>query len=197
VTDDIRLDDKVIGFAMCGSYCTFASAFKGLEKLSETGCRILPIMSQNAYATDTRFGDAKSHIERLENISGEKVIHTIKGAEPIGPKALLDALVIAPCTGNTLAKLACGITDTPVTMAAKAQLRNKRPVILAVSTNDGLSGNFKNIGSLMNLKNIYIVPFGQDDPKSKESSLVSDMELIPETVLAALEGKQLQPVIVS
>lgn len=191
----IELDKLTIGFAMCGSYCTFDKAFQALQLLKDTGCNIIPIMSQNAYSTDTRFGKAKEHIELLESMCGKKVIHTISEAEPIGPKKLLDALVIAPCTGNTLAKLALGVTDTSVTMAAKAQLRNKRPVIIAVSTNDGLSANFKNIGALMNTKNIYFVPFSQDDPTSKESSLLSDVKQIPDVIRAALSKNQLQPVI--
>lgn len=195
MSENIALDGLKVGFAMCGSYCTFAAAFEGLDNLKSTGCDILPIMSENSYSTDTRFGTAEEHIERLEKVCGKNVIHTIAAAEPIGPKKLLDALVIAPCTGNTLAKLACGVTDTPVTMAAKAHLRNKRPVIIAVSTNDALSANLKNIGILMNTKNIYFVPFKQDDPMSKESSLLSDMMQIPETVFAALSGKQIQPVV--
>lgn len=195
MSENISLDGLKIGFAMCGSYCTFAAAFEALDNLKSTGCDIVPIMSENSYNTDTRFGTAKEHIERLEKACGKSVIHTIAAAEPIGPKKLLDVLVIAPCTGNTLAKLACGVTDTPVTMAAKAHLRNKRPVIIAISTNDALSANFKNIGSLMNTKNIYFVPFKQDEPMSKESSLLSDMMQIPEVVLEALSGKQLQPVV--
>lgn len=195
MTLDNTLSDKVIGFAMCGSYCTFEKAFLGLENLKKEGCDIVPIMSQNAYETSTRFGTAEDNAKRLFGICGKDVIHTIKDAEPIGPKKLLDALVIAPCTGNTIAKIALGITDTPVTMAAKAQLRNLRPLIIAVSTNDALSTNLKNIGLLMNSKNIYIVPFKQDDAKGKENSLVSDMKLIPETIKSALTGSQLQPVI--
>lgn len=195
MNEGIRLDGLTVGFAMCGSYCTFAAAFEALENLKATGCDIIPIMSENSYSTDTRFGTAKEHIERFEKTCGKSVIHTIAGAEPIGPKKLLDALVIAPCTGNTLAKLACGVTDTPVTMAAKAHLRNKRPVIVAISTNDGLSANFKNIGALMNTKNVYLVPFKQDDPTSKESSLLSDMMQIPEVIVAAISGSQLQPVV--
>ncbi|MBQ3379531.1 MAG: dipicolinate synthase subunit B [Clostridia bacterium] len=194
--DNICLEGLTIGFAMCGSYCTFLKAFEGLFGLISTGCSVVPIMSENAYSTDTRFGTAREHIEKLEAACKQKVIHTIIEAEPIGPKKLLDALIIAPCTGNTLAKLASGITDTSVTMAAKAQLRNKRPVIIAPSTNDALSANLKNIGTLMNTKNVFFVPFGQDDPISKESSLLSDMKRLPEAALCALSGKQLQPVII-
>ncbi|MBQ1434747.1 MAG: dipicolinate synthase subunit B [Clostridia bacterium] len=194
--DDIRLDGLTVGFAMCGSYCTFLKAFDGLSGLLSAGCSVVPIMSENAYKTDTRFGTAREHTERLESACGKKVIHTIPEAEPIGPKRLLDALVIAPCTGNTLAKLALGVTDTSVTMAAKAQLRNKRPVIIAPSTNDALSANLKNIGLLMNTKNVYFVPFGQDDPAAKESSLTADMKKLPEAVFYALSGRQLQPVLI-
>ncbi len=189
------MTDKTIGFAMTGSFCTFKKVISELENLAKTGAKILPILSETAYSTDTRFGMAKEHIEKIETITNEKIIHTIPGAEPIGPKNLLDALVIAPCTGNTLAKLANGITDTSVTMAAKATLRNQKPVIIAVSTNDGLSGSGKNIGALLNTKNIYFVPYNQDDPISKNNSLVADMSKIEETLQSALLGKQVQPLL--
>lgn len=184
-----------IGFAICGSFCTFRHIPAELERLKSAGYRILPIFSQIAYTTDTRFGRASEFIETVETICGEKSIHTISGAEPIGPQKLLDALIIAPCTGNTLAKLACGITDSPVTMAAKAHLRNERPLILAVSTNDGLGLNARNIGTLSAARHIYFVPFGQDDAKAKTKSLVSDMTQILPTLEAALNGKQLQPLL--
>lgn len=186
---------KNIGFAFCGSYCTFEKAIESLEKIKEIYTTVTPIMSENAYSTDTRFGTARSFIDRIETICGKKIIHTIEQAEPIGPQALLDLLIIAPCTGNTLAKLSSGITDTSVTMAAKAHLRNKRPILIAVSTNDGLSGNAPNVGDLLNRKNIYFAPFYQDDPVKKTSSIVADFNLLPSAAEAALNGIQLQPVL--
>jgi len=185
-----------IGFAMCGSFCTFSRVTKEIAQLVDAGYDILPILSHTAYTTDTRFGKAQDWIETIETICKTPIIHTIAGAEPIGPKALLDALIIAPCTGNTLAKLACGITDTSVTMAAKAHLRNERPVVLAVSTNDGLGLNAKNIGMLSASRHFYFVPFGQDDPQKKTKSLVADMTMILPTLESALEGKQIQPMLV-
>ncbi len=187
---------KTVGFALCGSFCTFKEIFKEIEKLVILGYNIIPIMSENSYTLDTRFGDAKYWIARFKELTGNKIIHTIPEAEPIGPKKLLDALVIAPCTGNTLAKLAYGITDSCVTLAAKAHLRNARPLILAPSTNDALANASKNIGSLLNYKNIYFVPFGQDNYQNKPNSMVADFSLIPETIEAALQGKQLQPIII-
>ena len=184
-----------VGFALCGSYCTFASVIPIIEKLVNEGADVTPIMSENAYSTDTRFGKAEDHVKRIENICNKKVISTIAAAEPIGPKKMLDILIIEPCTGNTLGKLANGITDTSVTMAAKAHLRNNRPVLIAVSTNDGLSASAKNIGILHNRKNIFFVPYRQDDPLAKECSLVADFE---KTVIAmhnALENRQMQPII--
>lgn len=191
----MNLSGKNIGFAMTGSFCTFAKVFEELENLQKTGANLIPIMSQNARSIDTRFGKAQDFIERLESITGNKLIQTIAEAEPIGPKKLLDALIVAPCTGNTLAKLANGITDTTVTMAAKSTIRNKRPVVLAVSTNDGLGGSAKNIGMLLNMKQIYFVPFRQDDPVHKSNSLVADMSKIEESVQMALDGGQLQPIL--
>ena len=189
------MKDKTVGFAITGSFCTFQKVIKELEKLAGTGVNIMPIMSETAYSTDTRFGTAKEHTDKIEAICGQNIVHTIAGAEPIGPKNLLDALIIAPCTGNTLAKLAGGITDTSVTMAAKATLRNGKPVILAVSTNDGLGGSAKNIGTLLNTQNIFFVPYGQDDPVLKNNSLVADMSKIEDTLRLALTGKQIQPVV--
>ena len=186
-----------VGFAICGSFCTFSKVFPQIEKLKELGARVIPIMSEVAYTTDTRFGKATEHKAKLEEITGEKVISTIAAAEPIGPKKLLDALVVAPCTGNTVAKLANGIADSSVTLAVKAHLRNKRPVIVGVSTNDGLGTNAKNIGVLANMKNIYLVPFVQDDCAEKENSLVADMDMIIPTLKKSLEGRQLQPIIKS
>ena len=189
------LSDKTIGFAMCGSFCTFKSAVKALSALSETGADILPIMSEMSYNTDTRFGKACDFIEQIEAITGNKVINTVKAAEPIGPKGLLDLLVILPCTGNTLAKIANGIADTSVTMAVKAHLRNQKPVLIAVSTNDGLGCAAKNIGTLLNCKGIYFLPFSQDDCIKKPNSLVADFTKLNEACEAALHGRQLQPVL--
>jgi len=183
-----------IGFAMCGSFCTFANVFPVMELL----CRdyvVTPIFSEAAYSTDTRFGSAKEHAELAEELCGMPPIHTIVQAEPIGPKKLFDILVIAPCTGNTLAKLAHGIADGPVTMAVKSHLRNGRPVLVAVSTNDALGTAAENIGKLMAKKDYYFVPFRQDDPKGKPRSMVADFSAIPQALEAALEGRQFQPVI--
>ena len=180
---------------MTGSFCTFEKTIPQISRLIEEGADILPIMSFNSYNLDSKFGKAKDFIDKIELMTGKKIIHTIEGAEPIGPKNLLDALVIAPCTGNTLAKLACGITDTSVTMAAKATLRNQKPVIIAVSTNDGLGGSGKNIGMLQNTKNLFFVPYGQDDPIHKANSLVADMTKITETVRLTLLGEQIEPVL--
>ncbi len=184
-----------IGFAICGSFCTFHRIPPVLEQLVSNGHQVLPILSQTAYTTDTRFGLAKDFNQTVESICKNKIIHTIPEAEPIGPKKLLDALIIAPCTGNTLAKLACGITDSSVTMAAKAHLRNERPLILAVSTNDGLGLNARNIGLLSSARNLYFVPFGQDDPIKKTRSLVADMSQILPTLETALRGEQIQPML--
>ncbi len=184
-----------LGFAMCGSFCTFNKVIPYIEELKKSGMDIYPIMSFNAYNTDTRFGTAKSFNSRIEQICGRDIIHSITTAEPIGPKNLIDALVIAPCTGNTLAKLTTGIADTPVTLAAKSTLRNGNPVIIAISTNDALSNAAKNIGNLLNYKNIYFVPYSQDDSEKKPTSIVADFSEIKDTVLHALTGKQLQPII--
>ena len=188
------MKDITLGYAFCGSFCTIKQSLEALKKLVEMGYKVKPIMSQIVYTTDTRFGKSQELIEKVETLCGEKVIHDIAAAEPIGPKNLLDIIVVSPCTGNTLAKIALGITDTPVTMAVKAHLRNNKPVVLAPATNDALGASAKNIGLLHNTKNIYFVPFGQDDPYSKNNSLVCDFSLIPETVEKALEGRQIQPV---
>ena len=185
---------KRLGLALCGSYCTYEKLFQAAEKLAET-YDLIPIMSENAAETDTRFGTATEHIKRLMLLSGHKVVTTIAEAEPLGPARPMDALLIAPCTGNTLAKLSHGITDTAVTMAAKAHLRNGRPVIIALSTNDGLSGSAENIARLLNRKHVYFVPFRQDDPIKKPRSLQADFSLLEETVRAALQGRQLQPIL--
>lgn len=192
----MKLKNKTVGFAITGSFCTFSKVFPEIEEVVKEGAKVVPIMSEISYNTDTRFGKAKEHIERLEQITGEKVIATIRDAEPIGPKKILDVLVVAPCTGNTIAKIANGIADTSVTLAVKSHLRNKRPVVIAVSTNDGLANNAKNIGALSNMKNIYLVPIGQDDWVEKENSLVADMKQIISASEAALDGKQLQPIII-
>ncbi len=185
---------KRLGLALCGSYCTYEKLFQAAEKLADT-YDLIPIMSENAAETDTRFGTATEHIKRLMLLSGRKVVTTIAEAEPLGPAQPMDALLIAPCTGNTLAKLSHGITDTAVTMAAKAHLRNGRPVIIALSTNDGLSGSAENIARLLNRKHFYFVPFRQDDPAKKPRSLQADFSLLEETVRAALQGRQLQPIL--
>ena len=187
-------EKKRIGFAMCGSYCTYGQVFGELEKLAGR-YELVPIMSETAASTDTRFGAAGEHIKRLTTITGKKPVTTVADAEPLGPAMPMEALIIAPCTGNTLAKLAHGITDSAVTMAAKAHLRNGRPLIIAFSTNDGLSGSAENIARLMNRKNVYFVPFSQDDPAKKPRSLQADFSLIDETVKAALNGWQLQPIL--
>ena len=186
-----------IGFAICGSFCTFKAIIEEVKHLKNEGYNILPIMSENAYNLDTRFGDAAYWRGQLTEITDNRIIHTIPGAEPIGPKKLLDALIVAPCTGNTLAKLASGVTDTSVTLAAKAHLRNGRPLIIAPSTNDGLSNAAKNIGALLNYKNVYFVPFGEDDSVNKPTSLVADFTQISTTLKNALEGKQVQPIVIS
>ncbi len=183
-----------IGFGVCGSFCTFSRVFPLMEILSRDH-NVIPIFSCSSYTIDSRFGSAKEHIDIATRICGQPPIHTISEAEPIGPKKLLDILLIAPCTGNTLAKLAHSIADGPVTMAAKSHLRNGRPVLLAVSTNDGLAGAAENIGRLLARKHYFFVPFGQDDPISKPTSLVADFEKIPEALAFAAEGKQLQPLL--
>ena len=184
-----------IGFALCGSYCTFSKIFPVMELLAREH-RVIPIFSENVQKTGSRFGEPAEFYEKVTVITGVEPICTIADAEPIGPKKLLDALIIAPCTGNTLAKLAHSIADTPVTMAAKSHLRNGRPVIVAVSTNDGLAGAAENIGRLLARKHYYFVPFGQDDPKNKPTSLVAHFDKIPETVEQAVRGMQLQPILI-
>ena len=191
----MELKDKMIGFAMTGSFCTFSKVLAEMERLAELGANIVPIMSRTAYSTDTRFGKAADINARIEGICQRKIITTVFEAEPIGPKGYLDALIIAPCTGNSLAKLAAGIADTAVTMAAKAHLRNQKPVLIAVSTNDGLANAAKNIGSLMNYKNIYFVPFRQDDCIKKPTSVVADMPSIAESCRLCLDGVQIQPIL--
>lgn len=187
---------ETVGFALCGSFCTFKKVIPQMKKLVDQGYRVIPIMSHTAYTTDTRFGKAREFNEEIEQICKENIIYTISGAEPIGPKMLLDVLLIAPCTGNTIGKLANGISDTAVTLATKAHLRNCRPVIIAVSTNDALGTSAKNIGLLMNSKNIYFVPMAQDDCINKPNSIVADFRYIPDTVREVLATKtQPQPIL--
>lgn len=183
-----------VGFAMCGSFCTFADVFPVMEMLAKKHS-VIPIFSAAAYTTDTRFGYAQEHIAKAASICGNLPLHTIEAAEPIGPKKLLDILIIAPCTGNTLAKLAHSIADTPVTMAAKSHLRNGRPVLIAVSTNDALAGAAENIGKLLARKHYFFVPFGQDNAEEKPTSMVADFLQIPAALEAAVEGRQLQPIL--
>ena len=183
----------MICFAMCGSFCTLSDSFNVLEKLKNDGYDILPVMSEKTYVTDTRFGKASEHISRLEEICKKTVIHTIADAEPIGPKYRPEAMIICPCTGNTLAKIANGVTDSSVTMAAKAHLRNNNPLIIALATNDALSANLVNIGKLVNRKNIFFVPLVQDDIHKKPTSLIAKFDLVTETLNKALMGKQLMP----
>ena len=184
---------KTIGFAMCGSFCTFEKAVGQMEALSHSYA-ILPLMSQNAYTTDTRFGKAQDWVRRVEGIAGRPVLHTIVQAEPIGPKGLVDLLAVAPCTGNTLSKIAAGITDTPVTMAVKSALSIGIPVVLCCATNDAMAASGPNLLRLLNTKNVYLVPLRQDDPVKKPVSLVADFTLLPQAIALALEGRQLQPV---
>lgn len=191
-----RLHGVRVGACICGSFCTFDKVFAQLQRLVELGCDVTAIMSENSAALDTRFGTAQSHIERLRMITGKEVLRGIVAAEPVGPKRMFDVLLVAPCTGNTLAKLALGIVDSTVCMAVKSHLRNCRPVVLAVSTNDALAGASKNIGTLRNYKNYYFVPVYQDDSVNKPFSMLSDVTLIPQALVAALDGRQLQPMLV-
>ena len=191
----MKLEGKKVGLAITGSFCTFDKIEKQIKVLADHGAEIYPIFSSNVQTTDSRFGDTKEYMNRIASIAGNKPILKVEEAEPIGPKGYLDILLIAPCTGNTLAKLANGITDSPVLMAAKAHLRNEKPLVISLSTNDALGMNFKNIGELYNVKNIYFVPFGQDNPVKKPNSMIAHTDLIVETLESALLGKQIQPVI--
>lgn len=185
---------KKLGLAVCGSFCTFEDLLPAVEALAQD-YEIVPILSPAAFGTDTRFGLAASFVKSLRETCGREPLTTIESVEPLGPRKLLDALIVAPCTGNTLGKLASGIADTAVTFAVKAHLRNQKPVVVAVSTNDGLAAAAENIGALLNRKHYYFVPFGQDDPQGKPLSLKADLNLLPDTVAAALEGRQLQPLL--
>ena len=185
-----------IGCAMTGSFCTFRKVFQAWQALAETGAALTPIMSQAAYESDTRFYPAAEARRIFREICGREIWHTIVETEPIGPKKLLDLLIIAPCTGNTLAKLAAGIADTPVSLAAKSHLRNGRPVLIAPSTNDGLGRNAENLGKLQAMRDFYFVPYGQDAPEGKPASLVSYFDRIPQAAQGALEGRQIQPLLI-
>lgn len=191
----MKLAGKTIGFAITGSFCTFAKIKGALLHLMEEDVTVIPIFSFNAYTMDTRFGTAKEFVTAIETITCQKSVHTIAEAEKFGPKKILDIMIIAPCTGNTMGKLINGITDTPVLMSAKAHLRNQLPLVISLSTNDGLGMNFKNIGGLMNCQNLYFVPFGQDDCRLKPNSLIAHTDLIIPTLEHALDGKQIQPVV--
>ena len=190
----MTLSGKTIGFALTGSFCTFSRVFPQAEALVKAGARVIPVLSFNAWALDTRFFKAGEVRARLREITGEEPLHTLEAVEPFGPKKALDLLVIAPCTGNTLAKIAAGITDTPAALAVKSHLRNGRPVLIAVSTNDALGASAINIGKLLNTKHIFFVPFRQDDPENKPNSAVARFEKIPESAAIALENRQIQPV---
>ena len=189
------MNEKTVVWALCGSFCTFEEILPRMEAMVRSGSRVIPLMSFNAAGMDTRFGAAARWKQRLEQICGMPPIETIQGAEPLGPKNMADALVIAPCTGNSLAKLAHGISDTPVTLGAKSMLRSGKPVVIALSTNDGLAASFSNLAALLNRKHYYIVPFAQDDYLKKPSSLQSDFSLIPDALECALRGRQLGPVL--
>lgn len=191
----MKIDGLKIGFAFTGSHCMIGEVVKVLQRLVDEGAEVTPIISYSVETMDTRFGKAEDWKNKFKEITQKDLIQTIPAAEPVGPKKMFDCVVIAPCTGNTLAKLANGITDTPVLMAAKSHLRNYRPVVLAISTNDGLGLNARNIGTLLITKNIYLVPFGQDNPAIKANSLVAHMDKVPETIAMACAGKQIQPVL--
>lgn len=192
----MSLEGVRLGFVLTGSHCTLVRVLSVIERSVVEGADVTPVLSTAVHTTDTRFGEASSWYNQLRQITGKDPVTTIVDAEPIGPKKLFDLLVVAPCTGNTLAKLANGITDTAALMAVKAHLRNQRPVVIAVSTNDGLGINARNIATLVNFKGIYFVPFGQDNPSEKPCSLVAKFEMLPETVMMALQRKQLQPLLI-
>lgn len=192
----MNLKGKTIGFGLTGSHCTYDEVMPEMKRLIEEGARLIPIVTYTVKSTDTRFGDAEDWLTKIREITGEEIIDSIPAAEPFGPKKLLDAMVIAPCTGNSTSKLANALTDNAVLMAAKATMRNSRPVVVAISTNDGLGLNATNIAKLLASKNIYFVPFGQDHPTGKPNSLVAKMDLIKDTIEEALEGRQLQPLLI-
>jgi len=193
----MRFSNLKIGFAVTGSHCTIVEIFPLLQLLKDGGAQVIPILSQTVATNDTRYGKAEEIRQKIIDITGEIPLVTLVDVEPIGPKKFLDLVVVAPCTGNTLAKLASGVTDGSVLLACKAELRNNRPVVIAISTNDGLSANAKNLGMLLNRKNIFFVPFGQDAPQTKQASLVAKMSLLPETILEALQNRQFQPLLIT
>lgn len=191
----MKLKGKRIGYVLTGSFCTFSKTIPVIKELVKNGAEVIPIMSYNSYNLDTKFGKAQDFINKIETITGKKIIHTIQGAEPIGPKALTDIMIVAPCSGNTMAKLACDIIDTPATMAVKSHLRNNLPVVIAPSTNNGLGANAVNIANLLNRKNYYFVPFRQDNPITKPRSIVFDSEYIIKTIEYALDNEQIEPIL--
>ena len=191
----MSLKNVKVGFALTGSFCTFGKTIEQIENLVKMGADVIPIMSYNSYSLDTKFGKASDFIDKIKNITRKEIIHTIQDAEPIGPKQMTDVMIICPCSGNTIAKLANGITDTPVVMAAKSHLRNQKPIVIGISTNDALSGSAENIGKLLNRRNYYFIPFRQDNPITKPTSLVFDSKLIIETIEKALKAEQIQPLI--
>lgn len=193
----MELAECKVGFGITGSFCTFAKILEELKKLTATGATVTPVFSFNTQTINSRFGDAREFVKKVEDITMLPGMKSIEQAEAVGPGDLFDIMVIAPCTGNTLSKLCNGITDSPVLMAAKAHLRNGKPLLISVSTNDALGINFKNIGSLMNMKNIYFVPFGQDNYVKKPNSMIADVTRLQESMLAALDGRQIQPVLVA
>lgn len=190
------MNDLTYGYALTGSFCTFEKSIRQIESLIKKGIKVIPIMSFNAFSIDTRFGTAESFISRIENLTGEKIISTITEAEPIGPKKICDLLIVSPCTGNSLGKLANGIYDTPVTLAVKSHLRNKRPVLIGVSSNDSLRASAKSIGQLLNYKHYYFIPMRQDDSVNKPFSIVCDFDKTIEAAEFALKGEQLQPILI-
>ncbi len=191
-----NLDGLNLGVALCGSFCTFSKTIILIEELVNKGLNVFPIMSFNAYSTCTRFGKPEDIINKIETLTGKSIIHTIVDAEPLGPKGILDAILVAPCTGNTLAKMTYGITDTPVLLAAKSLMRNGKPIIIALATNDGIGGNLKNIGYMINKKDVYFVPLGQDDIVKKPYSLVADFSRTVSTIEFALNAQQIQPIFI-
>lgn len=191
----MKLQDKRIGFVLTGSFCTFRKTIDELKKIVKLGADALPIMSENSYIMDTKFGKADDFIKEIQDITGKKILHTIQDVEPLGPKDMLDILVVAPATGNTMSKLANDIIDGPATMAVKSHLRRERPVVIAISTNNGLSGAGQNIGKLLNMKNYYFVPFRQDNPITKPRSIVFDPSYLIKTIEMALDREQIQPML--
>ena len=192
----MEIKDLNIGFAMTGSFCTFKKVIPEIKELKKLEANIIPIMSFNSYNLDTKFGKAEEFINEIEDITKNKIIHTIQGAEPIGPKNMTDILVVAPCSGNTIAKLANSIIDTPVTMAVKSHLRNQKPVVIGISTNDALSGSAENIGKLLNRKNYFFIPFSQDNPITKPTSLVCKFDYLIPTIKEAIKRRQVQPILI-